>query len=85
MPSYIWLPITLVLSLATTPYAFAYDLPLLIPALVWLCFPWSQFSLIAIFAVTFVSIFAGFSGIAYIAVIFITIFSIRRVIMQESL
>jgi hypothetical protein len=85
VPSNIWLPITLVLSLATTPYAFAYDLPLLIPALIGLCFPWSRFSIIAISVVTFVTIFAGFSSIAYIEVIFIAIFSIHRVIIQKSL
>lgn len=83
VPNNIWLPIALALSLATTPYAFAYDLPLLIPALVWLCFPWSRFSFIAIISVTLISIFAGFSGIAYIAVILIAIFSIRRLIIQK--
>lgn len=83
VPSNIWLPIALAVSLATTPYAFAYDLPLLIPALVWLCFPWSRFSFIAILAVTLITILAGFSSIAYIVVIFTAVISIHRLIMQK--
>ncbi len=85
VPSIIWLPITLVLSLATAPYAFAYDLPIILPALVWLSLPLSPLSTIVIFTVTCVVIFAGFSSIAYIAVFIIAIFSLREAILQAHL
>jgi hypothetical protein len=82
VPSIIWLPVTLVLSLATAPYAFAYDLPLLLPALVWLYLPLSPLLIVLLFIVECIVIFSKFSSIAYIAVILIALFSIRGTLMH---
>ncbi len=82
VPSNIWLPITLVLSLATAPYAFAYDLILLLPAVVWLCLPMSPLSIVIISIVLGIVISAGFSGVAYLAVLSIALYSIRGAILQ---
>ncbi len=85
LPTTVWLPIALVLSLATAPYAFAYDLPLLLPALVWLCLPLTPLSFTVAFAIAFIPYLAGFSSIAYIAVIIIALYSIRGAILQMRL
>jgi hypothetical protein len=81
----IWLPIALVLSLAITPYAFSYDLPLLLPALVWLCVPWSGRSIILLLFVSLIVIKFSFSGISYIAVLLVALFSIQKVIRRNQL
>jgi len=79
------LSIALVLSLVTAPYAFAYDLPLLLPALVWLCLPWSERSIILVFAVAYVAILAGFTGISYAAMLAIAILAVGRAMIQPRI
>lgn len=85
VPNKIWLPITLVLSLATAPYAFAYDLPLLLPALIWSCLPLKPLPITVISTVTFIALISGFLSNAYIAVIIIAIYSIRVAILHMRL
>jgi hypothetical protein len=59
----------LAFSLAASPYAFAYDLPLLIPALLWLTPRLSLGTAVLWLAAAAIPIITGYSGAAYILTI----------------
>lgn len=84
LPNITWLPVALALSLATAPYAFAYDLPLLLPSLVWLCLPLSTMTILIAFVVTLIPMLVGFSGISYISVLIVTLLSIYRLFLLRE-
>jgi hypothetical protein len=61
------LAIVLAFSLATSPYAFAYDLPLLLPALAWLTRQWPRRAVLLWTGMAVLVYFAGFTRLAYLA------------------
>lgn len=71
--------IWLAFSLATSPYAFAYDLPLLFPALIWLSRPWSLFTALIWFAFAATVTLTGFSGGTYLIAIATCVLIVVRI------
>jgi hypothetical protein len=55
-----------------SPYAFAYDLPLLIPALLWLSRRWSTRMTVIWSILAGIAAFAGFSGFSYFATLLVS-------------
>ena len=65
------LAIVLAFSLATSPYAFAYDLPLLLPALAWLTRQWPRRAVLLWTGMAVLVYFAGFTRLAYLATLLV--------------
>jgi len=78
------LGIALAFSLATSPYAFAYDLPLLIPALIWLSRPWSNLMAFIWTLLAAIVFFSGFSGNSYLATLITCVLIVRKLIMASN-
>ncbi|MCX6032328.1 MAG: glycosyltransferase family 87 protein [Chloroflexi bacterium] len=61
-----WLAVVLALSLLVAPQSFAYDLPLLLPALIWLTGRWSWRGAALWFAAATIPLLAQYSSAAYL-------------------
>jgi hypothetical protein len=78
------LTIGLAFSLAISPYAFTYDLPLLIPALIWLSQGWTWrmafvWTLIAAF-----SVMSGFTGVSFVVTLITCTLIVIKVIVSTG-
>lgn len=86
---YLSLPTKMVIllpfSLAASPYAFAYDLPLLIPFLVYWSREWSDWKVLFWIIISMISIFNYFSSLAYLAVLIACILAIEMILSPERL
>lgn len=70
-PLYSRLAIVLGFSLAASPYSFSYDLPLLLPALVWLTQQWPARTTLLWTAVAVLIYLLGFQNLAYLVTLLV--------------
>ena len=79
LPAVAWLSAVLALSLLAAPYSFAYDLPLLLPALLWLTPSWSSRTIALWAAAAGIPALTAYSSGAYLVTVLISILVLVRV------
>lgn len=78
LPTSAWLSVVLSISLLTAPYAFAYDLPLLLPALFWLTDSWTVRTRWLWLSSALLCVAAGYSSGTYIVTLIVTAAAVGR-------
>jgi hypothetical protein len=85
MPVVSFLSFSLALSLRCAPRAYAYDLPMLIPALVWLTAKEFKSTAWIWVTVALIPIITGFSSAAYLSTLLVSLLGIRKATSEMTL